>query len=313
MATVYQARDSSAAFRAAQRATISVGGKVIPAAAIAQEMQNHEAATPLEAWQAAARALVVREMLLDEARRLGLEPEPREDGDGRRETREEALIRTVTEAEVNTPEPDEATCRRYYEQNLRRFRSADLYEAAHILLPARPDDDAARAAARTFAEALLAALHEKPESFAALAAQHSACPSASVGGSLGQLKRGDIVPELGDALAALQPGRTSRVAVETRYGLHIIRLQRRIDGRQLPFELVAEGIANYLRERSIRLATAQYLAVLALRSEVEGVPLPIPANLGAVHQQVFARAEPGRARVAPSQGAFPLASAARRP
>ncbi|MGL5735868.1 MAG: peptidylprolyl isomerase, partial [Beijerinckiaceae bacterium] len=64
---------------------------VIARNAIAQETQNHPAATPLEAWQAAARALVIRELLLQEARRLVLTPQPLQDDEGRRETGEEAL------------------------------------------------------------------------------------------------------------------------------------------------------------------------------------------------------------------------------
>ena len=82
----------------------------------------------------------------------GLEPQPLSDGEGRTETDEEASIRALVEREVSTPAPDEATCRRYYEQNLRRFRSADLYEAAHILIAAHPGDRAAYAAARAEAE-----------------------------------------------------------------------------------------------------------------------------------------------------------------
>ena len=102
--------------------------------------------------QAAARALVVRELLLQEARRLGVAAEPLADDDGRRETDEEALIRALVEREVRVPDPDEARCRRYYEQNLRRFRSPDIYEAAHILFAAAPGDGDARAAARMQAE-----------------------------------------------------------------------------------------------------------------------------------------------------------------
>ncbi len=283
MSTVYQARDPNAAFRAAQRTKVSVGGTVIPAAAISREMQNHEAATPLESWQAAARALVVREMLLQEARRLGLVPKPGDDGEGRRETDAEALIRAVAETQVASPEPDEAGCRRYYERNLHRFRSAELLEASHILLPARADDVAAKTAAREMAHALLDTLAIDPGAFAELAAQHSACPSAGTGGSLGQIKRGDTVAEFEQALAVLEPGETAHTPVETRYGFHIVRLERRIAGRTLPFDLVRERIADYLRERSSRLATAQYLALLASRAGVEGVSLPQASELGVFH------------------------------
>ena len=42
-------------------------------------------------------------------------------------------MRALIEREVVTPEPDEAACLRFYERNRQRFRSGDLYEAAHIL------------------------------------------------------------------------------------------------------------------------------------------------------------------------------------
>ena len=65
---------------------------------------------------------------------------PMADGEGRRETDDEAAIRTLVAQEVQTPKADAATCRRYYEQNRRRFRSSDIYEAAHILFGASKAD-----------------------------------------------------------------------------------------------------------------------------------------------------------------------------
>jgi peptidyl-prolyl cis-trans isomerase C len=128
--------------------TISVNGAVIPREVIAREVQNHPAEKPILAWQAAARALVVRELLLQEAKRLGIEAEPLRDPEGRSETSEEAAMRELIEREVVTPEPDEAACLRFYEQNRQRFRSGDLYEAAHILIAAPRSDTAAGAPAR---------------------------------------------------------------------------------------------------------------------------------------------------------------------
>jgi peptidyl-prolyl cis-trans isomerase C len=61
---------------------VRVDGVVIPRAAIAREIQHHSAKTPADAWHAAARALVVRELLLAEARRLDIAAEPATDADG---------------------------------------------------------------------------------------------------------------------------------------------------------------------------------------------------------------------------------------
>ena len=62
---------------------VSVDGVVIPSKAIAAEVQNFPSRNPGEGWLAAARALVIRELLLQEARRLNIVAEPKTDVDGR--------------------------------------------------------------------------------------------------------------------------------------------------------------------------------------------------------------------------------------
>jgi len=257
--------------------TVSVNGRTIPRGDIGRETQNHPAATPIEAWQAAARALVVRELLLQEARRLGIAACPETDSEGRRETEDEALVRGLVEQEVKVPAADEATCRRYYLQNRGRFRSPDLYEARHILLPAAPGDAAARKAATALADRIIAELGAG-SSFAALAAMHSACPSARTGGNLGQIGSGQTVPEFDQALAKLPVGETAPHSVETRYGLHVVQVERRIAGRDLPFEAVRGRIAEYLEEAVRRSAIRQYIALLAGRADIVGVEFAAAAT-----------------------------------
>lgn len=260
-------------------AGVRVNGTAIPRDLIAREVQNHPAQTPLEAWKAAARALVVRELLLQEVRRLGVTGEAAEDEDGRRETGDEAAVRALVEREVRVPTADEATCRRYYEQNRGRFRSSDIYEPAHILFAASRDDAQAYAGARHAAAAVLAELLENPERFSDCAQAYSACPSASQGGNLGQIVPGRTAPEFEQALTRLEPGTIAHEPVGTRYGFHIVRLDRRIEGRELPFELVADRIADYLNERVRRRATAQYIARLAGMASIEGVDFVAPEEL----------------------------------
>jgi peptidyl-prolyl cis-trans isomerase C len=52
-----------------------------------------------------------------------------------------------------------------------------------------------------------------------------------------------------------------------------VRLDRRIEGRQLPFELVHRRIAEYLDEAVRRRALQQYVSILAGRAQVTGVEL----------------------------------------
>ena len=260
-------------FPAGKPVTVSVNGVTIARDDIQREMQHHPASKPIAAWQQAARALVVRELLLQRAKIIGLTPDLIGDEAGRRETDDEALMRAVVEREVVVPEPDDETCRRFYERNDARFRSPEIYEAAHILFAALPSDADAFARARADAEGVLAALRERPDSFADMAQAHSRCPSAAQGGNLGQITAGQTTPEFEKALMALSPGQLCDAPVATRYGFHIIRLDRKHEGQVLPYEVVAGRIADYLRESVRRRADAQYIARLVTAAKIEGIDL----------------------------------------
>lgn len=253
---------------------VAVNGVVIPRDAIARETQNHPSQSPIEAWLGAARSLVVRELLLQEARRRDILASPLSDTSGRRETEDEASIRGLIEHEVVIPVADEQSCRRYYEMNRKRFVSQEIYCAAHILFAANAADTQAYAEALEMARSVLAELERAPDRFEELARAHSDCPSAAQGGNLGQISGGQTTPEFEQALIALEPGALTREPVQTRYGLHIVRLDRRIEGRELPFEAVADRIADYLTESARRRATAQYIARLVTRAEIAGVEMP---------------------------------------
>jgi len=259
--------------RFARPVPVSVNGVVVPSADIAHETQHHASPDPDEAWTLAARALAIRELLRQEAERLAVEAVPIEDEEGRRETPQEARVRALIEQEVIVPQADDAACRRYYEQNRRRFRTSDLYEVAHILLAAAPGDATAREAARRTAEALIVEFGGHPAAFAAAATRHSACPSSAQGGNLGQIGPGQTVPEFEAALRFMRPGTIHPQPVETRYGLHVVRLERRIDGRELPYEAVRQHVAAYLAEAVERQALRQYVAILAGRAVLTGVDL----------------------------------------
>ncbi|MEQ8965900.1 MAG: peptidylprolyl isomerase [Azospirillaceae bacterium] len=253
--------------------TIEVNGVAIPDRDVAAEVQNHPAEDFGEAESAAVRALVVRELLVQEADRLGIEAEPADLGDGRWETGTDARIRVLLEREVTTPEADEAACRRYYDNNPARFTSPTLYEAAHIFFPAEPQDAEATATATASAERAIATLQADPGAFARLAGELSACSSAKEGGRLGQVSRGQTLPEFETFLDALEPGQICPVPVKTRYGVHVVRLDHRAEGSLLPFEAVRGRIAEYLAERAWRRAVAQYVSILAGRAEIAGADI----------------------------------------
>ncbi len=112
-----------------------------------------------------------------------------------------------------------------------------------------------------------------PQRFANLAREMSACPSAAQGGHLGQISRGQTAPEIETYLCSLDERQICPVPVKTSYGYHVLRLDRRSAGHQLPFEAVKERIADYLRESVWRRAVSQYLQVLVGEAEICGIEL----------------------------------------
>lgn len=256
---------------------VRINGVEIPPEAIAQEIQHHPAPDAETAWVEAARALAVRELLLQESQRLGVEAEPGTDESGRFETSDDATIRALLENEVVANEPDESECLRYYEANKDRFRTAELFEAAHILIEPEGAGDDAWETSRARACAIIKNLGDSSEAFAAAAREHSSCPSAKQDGSLGQIRRGELVPEVQAGIEVIPEGCISTEPVRSRYGWHILRLHRRIPGRTIPFDMARERIADMLEARSWSVAAARYVAALAEQNDVEGIRIEASA------------------------------------
>jgi peptidyl-prolyl cis-trans isomerase C len=190
-------------------------------------------------------------------------------------TSDEAEIAKATEAllarEVMTPTPGEEECRRYYEANPAEFVSGDLVHARHILFQITAATPVNEMRAR--AEQALNALLGEPDRFEAMARELSNCPSGEHGGNLGQIGRGDMVPEFERALFRPGPTGLSRDIVKTRFGFHILSVDRRIKGEKLPFDAVQGRIAKRLSDTVEEKAIRQYISVLAARADIQGVDL----------------------------------------
>lgn len=64
--------------------------------------------------------------------------------------------------------------------------------------------------------------------FADLAKEHSSCPSGKSGGSLGQFKQGDMVPEFDAVIFSDLPIGEVSEPVKTQFGYHLIEVQQRM-------------------------------------------------------------------------------------
>lgn len=185
-------------------------------------------------------------------------------------------VETLLAREVVTPSPQEEECRRYYDGHPREFVSGDLVHVRHILFQVTPAVPIMEIRAR--AEQTLNALLKDPDQFEASARELSNCPSGQQGGNLGQLGRGDTVPEFEQALFRPGPTGLLRDVVKTRFGFHIVSVDRRIAGEKLPFDLVRDKIAAKLATHVEEKAVRQYVRVLAARAEVTGADLDPAAS-----------------------------------
>lgn len=237
---------------------ISVNGIEITDAAIEQELPHHQkTGNPLKQ---SVHELVLRTVLLQEADRLGI---VEHDDD----TRIEALFAQ----EVHVPEADDATCETFYRNRPELFSAGEMVEARHILFQVTPTSPLELL--RETADAVLQELRTHPERFEELARQYSNCPSGAVGGSLGQLSRGQTVPEFEKFVFRLVAGEVGSRLLETRFGLHIVQVIRRIDGKPLPFDAVKGQIADTLTQQAWQRALHQYMQILVGRADIQGITL----------------------------------------
>jgi peptidyl-prolyl cis-trans isomerase C len=237
---------------------IAVNGVEISDVEVERELAHHQdAANPVKQ---SVHELILRTLLLQEAERLGINVDD-----------EEARIEALLAQEVKVPVADEATCELYYRNHPPRYTSGALVEARHILFQVTPA--APLELLRETGQAVLDALRADPSRFAELAQQYSNCGSGAVGGSLGQIARGQCVPEFEKLVFRLGENELAEHLLETRFGLHIVQVLRRVEGVLVPFEAVKAQIADQLDRDAWQRALHQYLHILVGRADIEGVTL----------------------------------------
>ncbi|OSQ36010.1 peptidylprolyl isomerase [Thalassospira mesophila] len=253
---------------------IVVNGDTIPTSEVSAELQNHNVPEGKQAlaWRRAARALAIRTLLLQEAKKRDLDASTHDIGPGKNETGDEALIRTLLEQALPETTPDETTLRAYYDANPERFRAPSLYEASHILFTA-DHTPAAREKARLRALAALGILKRDPEKFRTLARNESDCSSRQSDGRLGQISRGETVEAFDQMLDRLDPGTIAPEPIETRFGFHILRLDARAQGEILPFENAKPRIAEATEKAAWTRAANDFVTDLVNHADISGIDM----------------------------------------
>ncbi len=242
--------------------------------AIVKEMQYHTAETHTEAKNKACEALIISELLKQRALDLSLLDGTSKDLE---QGTNEEFLEALLEAEVEMPTATEEDCRQYFDANPKKFLTTPLIEARHILLEASPDDPLARSEANELANEIIKRLNDDMSIFAELAGLHSKCPSSNTGGQLGQLSKGQTVPEFERQLFNCKQG-LAQSPIESRYGVHVVVLDQHVEGKPLPFDMVKTRIADYLNEKVRRKAIAQYIHTLISQANIEGFDFSVSAS-----------------------------------
>ncbi len=130
----------------------------------------------------------------------------------------------------------EDDAKKYYEENRDKFVAGMTFNASHILVDSEEK-----------AKEILAEIKAGTVTFEAAAEAHSTCPSGQQGGSLGDFGSGQMVPEFENACAAMEVGTISD-PVQTQFGWHLILLNKKEDGGEMPYDEIKDNLMAALKE-----------------------------------------------------------------
>lgn len=153
----------------------------------------------------------------------------------------------------------------YYEEHQKDYSHPERVNVRQIFLRAR-----ASGATRDTARTRLSRLREDilaGADFATLAQEHSEAPGKEQGGIIGWQRRGDLIEVLESAAFALRVGEISEV-LESRGGLHLVRVDAREEAGTDSFDTVREAIEPVLRAQAAKARYTKWLADLRKRSRV---------------------------------------------
>lgn len=184
--------------------------------------------------------------------------------------------------------PGDAEVRAYYDSNLDRYTEEVSLRVSHILLRTQ-DKDVAEVQAR--AESIAAEARDGAD-FAELARRHSEDEGTrEAGGDLGQIARGQMVPEFEGAAFALEQDEISD-PVTSMFGVHVIKATEKTGGATQTLDDVRDSIVDLLRQESAD-ARAAALAEAMAAEVTEAADLEAAAARRGLEVQESGFAAPG--------------------
>lgn len=170
----------------------------------------------------------------------------------RKEMKKELLLDTAVNHFIGgLPAPSAEEIETYYKGHLEEFTADESVAASHILIGFEPTDTPEAKEKKLQTTKDLKEEIAGGADFAALAKEHSSCPSSAQGGSLGSFGRGQMVPSFEEAAFTLKPGETSDV-VETQFGYHLIQVSEHKEGAVQTLAEAKPEIEGALKQEAVQ-------------------------------------------------------------
>ena len=185
------------------------------------------------------------------------------------EKRDFDLIVGSTADFIGSAKVSDAELQKTYNESIDSYRQPERVKVRHILIKTqgKPKEEAPKLKAK--AEDLLKQLQHGAD-FAELAKKNSEDPGSAVkGGELGDIVRGQTVPNFEKAAFSLKPGELSPV-VETEYGYHILQVESKQEAHTQSFDEVKPQLLAEAQKQTA--AESLKKAVEAARTEVAKNP-----------------------------------------
>lgn len=162
----------------------------------------------------------------------------------------------------------DADLKKYYDENPEQFKKAETASARHILIKTEDGaDEAKKTEARKKAEGVRERL-VKGEDFAKVCAETSDDPgSKNNGGLYENFPKGQMVPPFENACFTQKIGDIGPL-VETTFGFHIIKVEKRSEAGTTPLDEVKDRLKAFLENQKKAESAQKYLKVLREKAKV---------------------------------------------
>lgn len=240
----------------------SVAGNPITEAelemALASMGQRGQAYNNPQGRQVLLEQLIAQKLFLMDAQKNLMEREP-EFKEQLKRVKEEMLTNYAIKKAVEKVRVNDDEIQKFYDENPDQFEAGTTYNASHILV--ETEEKAAEIAAQINAGEI---------SFEDAARANSTCPSGQQGGELGDFGHGQMVPEFEAACDALEVGEMS-APVQTQFGWHLVKLNKKEDGGKMELAEVKEQIRQALMQQKQQAAYQSRVNQLKLLFPVDKI------------------------------------------